>query len=493
VIVRQSSKRGEAPRSEVVVLSLSGPEVRVLQAGRRGEAYLVQRHASVEAPSDEEARARAAVQALERAGIRERRVVVCLPARAVVIRRVELPPAEADQLPQLVAFEAQRHLSLPVDQLATGYCELASASKGAAGCEVLLAVTRRAELARLERALQACGLRVEGYAAAPLGAADAWLEAATPSPGVKSWLLVAPEEDGLVAQAVSEGLPVFTRFLPRNGGSWKGDLRRSLAAHSIQAPETAVQEVLLAGGVNPEGLGALLGLPIRSIGGGTVPGGGELSAEWAALAGAARQWLGIGSYPLRLEPQGRPEAARSQGRSRALAGMVAALALAVALGGWQFDRQRRSAADLAEADRLTQQASQDRKVTTALVKQREKLKAQWSALGGTATSGSEAPLELLRRAASLAPAGVWLTEMTFERGQPLRLQGSTRDATQVGRWQRSLEQVGGFRAVELGYLRSATVGETAITQFRIDCTLAEPAVAKPQQERVGQQASGELP
>jgi Tfp pilus assembly protein PilN len=82
--------------------------------------------------------------------------------------------------------------------------------------------------------------------------------------------------------------------------------------------------------------------------------------------------------------------------------------------------------------------------------------------------------------------------MTFERGQPLRLQGSTRDAAQVGRWQRSLEQGGGFRAVELGYLRSANVGETAVTQFRIDCTLAEAAAIEPSPARVTRQASGEL-
>lgn len=493
MIVRQNGKRGEVGRSEVVVLSLAGPEVRVLQATRRGEAPVVQRWASVTAPADDESRVRAAVQALEQAGIRERRVVVCLPARSVVIRRVELPPAEADQLPQLVAFEAQRHLSLPLDQLATGYCELSTTADGSDGREVLLAVTRRAELARLERVLQATGIRVEGYAAAPLAASDAWMEEAAPTPGITSWLLLAPEEEGLIAQAVHRGTPMFTRFLPRNGGSWKADLRRSLAAHAIQAPEAAVQEVVVAGGVDTEGLEALLALPVRSVDAGVTPGCGELSAEWVSLVGAARQWLGAGSYPLKLEPQGRPEAARTQGRSRAVVGMAAALAVAVALGGWQFDRQRRSAADLQEADQLSQQAAQDRKLLTELAKRREKLKAQLTALGGSTTSSDEPPLELLRRAASLAPPGVWLTEMTFERGQPLRLQGSTRDAAQVGRWQRSLEQVGGFRAVELGYLRSATVGETPVTQFRIDCSLAQAAVASPPSERAVQQVSRELP
>lgn len=491
MIVRQSSRRGEPGRSEVVVLSLAGPEVRVAQVTRRGDVPTVQRWASEPATADDDARARAAVQALERAGIRERRVVVCLPARSVVLRRVELPPAEAEHLPQLVQFEAQRHLSLPIDQLATGFCELPKAAQ-VEGQSVLLAVTRRAELARLERALHAVGLRVEGYAVAPLAAADAWLEVATPEGSVSSWLLLAPEEDGLIAHSIYLGQPISTRFLPRNGDSWKADLRRSLAAQAIHEPEAAVQELLLAGGVDAEGLADAVGVPSRAIQG-MAPGLGELPAEWTSLLGAARQWLGVGSYPLRLEPQGRPEAARSQGRSRALAGMVAALAIAVGLAGWQFDRQRRSAADLEEADRLGQQAAQDKKLLTALVKQREKLKGQWTALGGDDTGPAEPPLELLRRAASLAPPGVWLTELTFERGQPLRLQGPTRDAAQVGRWQRSLEQSGTFRSVELGYLRSATVGETPVTQFRIDCAAPESNRAASRSERLASGRAGGTP
>lgn len=491
MIVRPSNQRAEASRSEVVILTLSGTEVHVLQALRRGDAPHVQRWASEEAPADEEGRARAAVRALERAGIRERRVVVCLPARSVVLRRVELPPAEPEQLPQLVQFEAQRHLSLPVDQLATGFCAL-PCPVGSSGTPVLLAVTRRAELAKLERALLAVGVRVEGYSVSSLAVADAWMEAATPTAGVRSWLLLAPVEEGLVAQAMHEGQPLFSRFLPRNGGSWKADLRRSLAAQALQQPEAAMREAVLAGGLEPEGLGELLGLPAHAAAS-QLPGAESLSAEWAPLLGAARQWLGAGGTPLRLAPQGRPEAVRSQGRSRALAGMVAALAVAVLLAGWQFDRQRRGDADLETADRLSQSADQDRKLLTALVKQREQLKGQWTALGGDEAASPEPPLELLRRAASLAPPGVWLTELTYERGQPLRLQGSTREAEQVGRWQRSLEQSGTFRAVELGYLRSATVGETPVTQFRIDCTMPESGRAAARPARLARGAGGGMP
>ncbi|MCC2669214.1 MAG: Tfp pilus assembly protein ATPase PilM [Armatimonadetes bacterium] len=496
VIGKATARRGDHARSEIVVASISGSEARVVEASRRGSEVIVHRWGTAEAAAGDEGRAKAIVQALEKAGIRERRIVLCLSARAVVIRRVELPPAAPDQLEQLVAYEAQRHLPLPVDQLATGYHVLetpgAASGKpgGAPGIDVLLAVTRKAELARLERALIAAGLRVEGYAVAPLAVTDAWLPEVEPAMNGTPWLLVAPDENGMVAQAIHRGSPIFTRFLPGNDGGWRADLRRTLAAHAVQYPDSAIRQVALAGGEDADLLAQATGLPARSYGSaGSAPGCSELPPDWGALAGAVRQWLGAGRYPLRIDAQGRTEAAQTQSRSRALLGAAAALALAVVLGTWQFDRMRAGSAGIEEASRLNQQAADDRKLLTALVKQREKLRNQWEAIGGAQAASADEPLELLRKAAAIAPPGVWLTEMSFERGQPLRLQGTARDAAQVNKWLRSLERVGEFRAVELGFLRSANVADTPVTQFRIDCTVSNPAAAGGGTGRAGQEVS----
>ena len=480
MIGKSNGRRADTGRSEVVVASISGSEARVVAAGRRGGEVVIHRHGTAAASATDEGRARGILQALERAAIRERRIVLCLPARSVVVRRVELPPAAPDQLPQLVAYEAQRHLPLPVDQLVTGYHVLDAPAGGKPGTDVLLAVTRRSDLARLERALTAAGLKVEGYAVAPLAVTDAWLPEIEPAMNGAPWLLVAPDENGVVAQAIHKGRPLFTRFLPGNDGGWQADLRRTLAAHAVQHPDAAIGQVALAGGGDAALLAQATGVPTKGYGTAEkAPGCPELPPDWSALVGAARQWLGAGHYPLRLEPQGNVEAAESQGRSRAMLAGVAALALAVVLGVWQFDRMKTGAANAEESSRLAQQAGADKKLLTALVKQREKLNKQWETIGGAqVTSSDDPPLELLRKAAAIAPPGVWLTELTFEHGQPLRLQGTARDSAQVNHWLRSLERVGGFGSVELGYLRSAVVAETPVTQFRIDCTVAEPQTEK---------------
>jgi len=457
----------------VVVARVTGGTARVLQAARRGDDLEVQRTASADVSPDDEGGARAIVNALDRAGIRDRRVVLCLSGRTVLLRRVVLPPASPEQIPQLIAYEAQRHLPLPVDQLATAY-EVLPPRAGTTDQDVLLAVTRRTELTRLERALQSAGLRAEGYCSAPLAVADAWL-GEMDRPTAACWLLVAPDENGVVAQVVQGKQPVLTRYLPANGDGWAADLRRSLAAFQIQHPDAPISEALLAGGLDaPAAVGAL-GLPCRSAGRAAFSAGGEsLSEEWAALVGAARQSLGVGGFPLLIEPQARVGQVRNQERSRAAAITVAALGVAVLLGVWQFDRQQRGTADAAASGNVARQVIADRKLLGVLTKRRDLLREQWSTVGGDALQGALPPLELLRRAASTAPAGIWLTEMTAEAGEPLRLVGTSRDEASVSRWLRSLERAPGFASVELGFVRSGTVDATQVTQFRIDCTLATP-------------------
>lgn len=489
-------QNGRSNRSEVVVARVTGSTAQVLQAVRRGDSLEVLRSGTAEvAPGD--SGAQALVDALNRAGIRERRVVLCLSGRSVLLRRVELPPASPEQLPQLVLFEAQRHLPLPVDQLATGYRVLpretvAGANGAGPDTEVLLAVTRRSELARLERALAAEGLRAEAYCAAPLAVADGWLPGVDHPPTATAgpWLLLAEDDGGIVAQVIRGERPLVTRFTPASRESWAAELRRWLAAQALQHPEDTPRECVVTGELEPLAVGMSLGLPCRSVG--TLPPGlGEpLPGDRAALIGAARQLLCLGRYPAWIEPQARMDAARSQGRSRAALLTAAALGIAVLLGVWQFDRQQRGAADAQEAERLRKQVASDRKLLGELRKRRDALREQWSAVGSATEAVEAPPLELLRRAAATAPAGVWLTEMSYEAGEPLRLQGTAREEASVGRWLRSLESSAGFASVGLGFVRSADVAGMPVTQFRIDCTLDDASSDLDRSDRLARVPGG---
>ncbi|HTE18583.1 MAG TPA: PilN domain-containing protein, partial [Armatimonadota bacterium] len=270
---------------------------------------------------------------------------------------------------------------------------------------------------------------------------------------------------------------LFTRFLPFDGGNWASDLRRSVTGYSLEHPEAPIEEVVLLGEADEEQVARAVGLPVRRATAGPGVDGDGPPAEWSPLVGLARQWLGLGKYPLTIEPQGWAEAGQARGRSQTLVAALGVAALLAVVVVWQLDSQRASALETERAARLARQVERDKKMLALLRGQRETLLKQVEALGlaGDGAPGREvadtAPLELLRRSTALAPAGIWFTQMTYEQGKPLQLQGTTRSAAQVTRYLRALEQVSGFRRAELGYLRSAMVNDVPVTHFRIDCSL----------------------
>ena len=472
-VAKGSSRRKDRPRTEVVVAAITETEVRVLQATRQGGNLVIQHRGAADGAPDEEGQARALVQALQQAGISERRVVLSLPARSVVIKRVHLPPASPEQLPQLVAYEAQRHLPLPLDQLATGFEEIPrTAGDDRSGTEVLLGVARKSDLTRLERALAAAGVQVEEYGVEALGITDAYLAGAATLHNGDAWLLLASEDSGLHAQILREGRLLFNRYLPLNGGGWQADLRRSLAAFSMEHPEAPIEDVVLLGKADEELLSQTVGQTVRRAEVRATQGGEALAPAWTPLVGLARQWLGAGQYPLRISPQGWEEGKRAGGRSQVVIGALAVLALAAAFVVWQFDHQKTMTTEAEQAARLARQAGQDRRVLDSLLQKRERLREQLTAMGGQVGDEPDAPpLELLRQVTESAPPGVWLTQVNYSGGKPLQLQGSTRNAAQVNRFMNSLEHIPGFQRVEMGYVRSGTVDNTPVTQFEITCAL----------------------
>jgi Tfp pilus assembly PilM family ATPase/Tfp pilus assembly protein PilN len=483
VASQRVGKRKAAPRLGAVVVSLGEGRVRVLQAARRGADLVVQHWgAAVLAPdADSDTEARATLRALAEAGIKERRVILCLPAGAVALKRVQLPPAGPEQLPQLVAYEAQRHLPLPVEQLATGFHALSPAPDAGAApaeTEVLLAATRRGDLSKRERALAGVGLTVEGYGVDALAVTDAYLPVAEPTLNGHARLVLAPEGEGVHAQVLHGDQLLFNRFLSGGAGGWTTDLRRSLAAYSVEHPEAPVGDAVLLGAGSEDDLGRALGLEVRRAALSPAQMGGlDVPAEYNALVGLARQWLGLGKFPLRLDAQGWETAGATQGRSRMLLAGVAGVAAVGLLVYWQIDRQRAREADAAKAVIETRAAAKAKKDLDKISKERDHLRDQLAGMGGGA---STLPLDLLSQVASRAPSDVWLTQVSYQTGKPLQLEGTARSAANATTFVRGLEQVPGFRRAELGYLRSALVNDVPVTHFRINCTLGSapaPTVA----------------
>ncbi|MFN3651210.1 MAG: PilN domain-containing protein [Armatimonadota bacterium] len=461
MIATAGSKRKAPPRGEVLVLGLSAGCVRLLQARAQGGDVVSDRWVSVPA-ADDETRARAVVDALAGAGVRERRVTVCLPASWLTMKRVQLPPAEPEQIPELVRYEAQRHLPLPLEQLAFGYQVMSHGKPGeGAGTDVLIAVCRKTDLSRLERSLSDAGITVDGYGIEPLGVTDSYLSGAAPFRNGDARLLLAPESAGVHVQVLRGSDLVHSRYVVSNGDDWTGSVRRSLTAFALERPDLHLAEAVALGAEDPERLSLALDRPVSPAAADPT-----LPAEYLPMLGVARQSLGLGQYPLRIEPQGWQEARAGSERPVALLAVAAAVLVVAGLVGWQLTRVRARAADRREAGRIASLAARDQKALTQLREERDALRAQLTVLGDGET---RRPLDLLDDIAGKAPRGLWLTHVGFQAGKPLQLEGTAREATQVTRFLRDLERIPDFGRAELGFLRSENAGEIPVTEFRIDC------------------------
>lgn len=456
----------------VLVLSLGGEQIRVLQAALRGGELVVTASGTAPAGGDEDATARAVQELLTRSGINERRVIVVLPAQSMALKQVDLPPAAADQLAQLVTFEAQRHLPLPIDQLAVGYQVLRgtvpTGSAGTVGTEVLVAVIRKTELSRLERALAAVGLTVEGYAVDTLAALDACLPASGIAANGKADLLLAADAGTLHAHVVAGGRLLLSRSLDTAEEGWASDLRRSLATFSLGHGETPIAASIFFGDSAVTEVAQAVGVPVER---GAIPPGESQGLKapesWLAPLGAARQWLGEGQFPLRIEPQGWAVSSGRGGRGLALAGALAALVLAAGFVAWRLNSTRKQDRESLLAREEAKQTDQLETRLKRLNGERADLTAQEAAVSGVA--GATPPLQVLRTISDKLPDQVWMTGLHYQAGKPVQIEGTSKTASAATGFLRGLNGLPIFKRAELGFLRSADENGVPVTHFRIDC------------------------
>ena len=130
------------------------------------------------------------------------RAVIGVPARWLMARDKDIPPATAEVAASTLRLQAERHSS--ADDLVFDYAGQSDSRKGR---KVLLAAMRKPQMERLERMADAAGLRLLGITSATLALAGA----ATNAPATSLLLTIAP--DGMELAARHDGTPVLLRHL----------------------------------------------------------------------------------------------------------------------------------------------------------------------------------------------------------------------------------------------------------------------------------------
>jgi Tfp pilus assembly protein PilN len=354
-------------------------------------------------PLSEEAPAKVA-GFLDRHGLREARVMACLPREAVLVRFLDLPAEAETQLAKIVGYQLGSLHPYKDDQIYWD-CALVGRDPKAKQVSVIVVVAEKERVNRCKQALQELGLRLSGLT---LGAAAlAVLVKPLLPPGA---LIVCGRPSGVELLSFHQGNLCASQQIPLEPSAsakerFDREWHRALAA--LPVSDTATVPWFVCGSVPVpfsdllEGASPLpapkLNLSRRQ---------NSVGFEWPALA-AAYAGLVRGASSINLLP---PEERWQPHRGArlpiyALGAMAALLALPLASHGWiqraLYGRALERA--LRGLEVPAQQHRRQNQETSSLVSRAEVLH--------TLQAGNWQKLNLFQEVTHLLPDGTWLQEL----------------------------------------------------------------------------------
>jgi hypothetical protein len=364
-------------------------------------------------------------------GLRGKTAVVGIGRRACFVRRTFLPPAADDDLRIILA--AQLGDLIPVTAATAAYGFRPDANRTEAGVPTLVAAVPVEELRKCLESLRVAGIRPVGVLPVAIGS-----EHLAQSHGEGPLAVVQTTSDGVAVDIVEKGRLLLSRVLLPNADIG-GEVCRTFSVAGLPCGP-----ILAAGN---------LALPEADL---RTP---ETGLR-ALLATTAPESLYL-ELPERVAARHRAEE-QSRRRLAGLSALAAAAAVAFAyfenddaaqrvkrLEGRQQSQQRR-------VDQIKSVAEADATRTIALQ----------TRLDGAFRPGQKLT-DATTVALDLAPADLWLTGLTLERGKAMQIRGTALSTAAVGRYVDALAANPRFRDVKLIFANKGEIDRRAIVQFNL--------------------------
>ncbi|MFP6762246.1 MAG: pilus assembly protein PilM [Planctomycetaceae bacterium] len=191
---------------------------------------------------------------LQQNGISARRVLVSIPREDVVLRHLELPNVDDDELPELVRFQAASISTIPLDQLALDFLPLPSRDS-IPGREVLMASVNRDRIETLRKTVLEANLTLESVGVSSIEAAHLVSETTdeqNSSPGELS-LIVSRHGKRIELSILGQGHLYFSHSTqvasddPRSQSAILAEISRSMIALQKRLPEARLARAWILG------------------------------------------------------------------------------------------------------------------------------------------------------------------------------------------------------------------------------------------------------
>ncbi|HZT42068.1 MAG TPA: pilus assembly protein PilM [Chthonomonadaceae bacterium] len=437
------------------------PALRLLKRGSAPLAPSVWSDRSV----DSAALAEAVRAALAAAGIAGKSVVACLPRRLVTLRFARLPHAAPEQMRGMVAFEAQQYILFPLEEVILDYYAIPADNLFTAREEmetVLLAAARRSLLQDVAAAFERAGLELERLSVSALALAE-HLQESREAVGVMD---LEPGE--MEVSIAAGGRLLFTRAsaLDANDAAserqFAAEVSRSFAAYQSEFRQQPLTRLYLSGALLEEtpgddlerGLSEMLGIPVGRLQSSLLPPGDPDAGAYAVAIGTAMEAGPDSMTPINLLPDERAmRRAQQARRQRMIALTAAACVLLIAAVVWARGVLQARAVLQQQTLTANKLLDQSTKEFTARQAEHDRMQTLETDLQ-TGLDRDHPMVDVLAALNAVLPhsADIWLTEMTFGRGDLITLHGNTKSPTAATDLVLKLQQSPAFTDVKLGYM-----------------------------------------
>jgi Tfp pilus assembly protein PilN len=360
-----------------------------------------------------------------------REAVVAVSRRAMFLRTTRVPNTSPEEIRQVLVMKLAGLFPTGNDELAFDFVLFDDVN--VEGRLALVGAMPAQELKRLYLEVRTAGFRIARVVPAAFGSISLLEDL-----GRASGAVAQPCGAGICIDLVEGCVVRYSRVAPP-GGSLDVELARTRAV--VGLPD----------------------LPVIAAGGLEVP-EAEVTTKTSSLEAFSNHPRPL---PFNLEPREAVMARKvaSRRRRQRLAALMAVAAVAVGTLAYF---------DYAEANAAVQRELQATRTST------RKLQTAQSATASELTQVVQVRESLdrayhppqrfgdvLRVVANTAPAGVWLTGVSVERGRPMTIRGTSLTNEAVAEYLRILSGHERFRDVRIVFANNATIGETTVVQFSI--------------------------